>query len=248
MSRVTRRVMLDAVAKLDAMKRASYGDPEIKPVSGSGEGGDGDDVRAGADRARRSPTGLRSRPSATAGQLRGQLPAPRAGGEGVSPCAARAGSPPSGRPRADRGDAAKGVVGRKRVALVDAEGTWLAVAVVPAPVRTGTRWRRWTRGSSAGPPCAKASTTARPRPSAAASGRTCTACRPRGDPHPAAGASSCSPGAGWWSGAPAAGALGRPRPRPRRPARRLGPRLACVGILSRFEALLDPMPLRAPAQ
>ena len=28
-SKVTRRVMLDAVAKLDAMKRASYGDPEI---------------------------------------------------------------------------------------------------------------------------------------------------------------------------------------------------------------------------
>src|SRR5215213_9483969 len=38
--------------------------------------------------------------------------------------------------RGPRGyDAAKGVVGRKRVALVDAEGHWLAVAVVPASVQ-----------------------------------------------------------------------------------------------------------------
>ena len=38
--------------------------------------------------------------------------------------------------RGPRGyDAAKGVVGRKRVALVDAEGYWLAVAVVPASVQ-----------------------------------------------------------------------------------------------------------------
>src|SRR4051794_823336 len=34
--------------------------------------------------------------------------------------------PPASR-RLDRGDAAKGLVGRKRVALVDAEGHWLAV-------------------------------------------------------------------------------------------------------------------------
>jgi putative transposase len=32
-------------------------------------------------------------------------------------------------------DAAKKVLGRKRVALVDADGTWLAVAVVPASVQ-----------------------------------------------------------------------------------------------------------------
>ena len=38
--------------------------------------------------------------------------------------------------RGPRGyDAAKKVLGRKRVALVDAEGTWLAVAVVPASVQ-----------------------------------------------------------------------------------------------------------------
>ena len=39
--------------------------------------------------------------------------------------------------------AAKKVLGRKRVALVDADGTWLAVAVVPANTcRTGTAWTR----------------------------------------------------------------------------------------------------------
>src|SRR3954470_15859431 len=38
--------------------------------------------------------------------------------------------------RGPRGyDAAKGVVGRKRVALVDADGHWLAIAVVPASVQ-----------------------------------------------------------------------------------------------------------------
>jgi putative transposase len=38
--------------------------------------------------------------------------------------------------RGPRGyDAAKGVVGRKRVALVGAEGHWLAIAVVPASVQ-----------------------------------------------------------------------------------------------------------------
>lgn len=38
--------------------------------------------------------------------------------------------------RGPRGyDAAKGAVGRKRVALVDAEGHWLAVAVVPGSVQ-----------------------------------------------------------------------------------------------------------------
>src|SRR3954449_3711095 len=131
--------------------------------------------------------------------------------------------PPASR-RLDRGDAGKKVLGRKRVALVDAEGHWLAGALVPAPVpdrgppggpgarspscrprcRTGTRWRRWTPARRAGPPCGRASTTPRSRPSAAANGRTSTGCatasypatrRPR--------ASSCSPAAGWWSGASA---------------------------------------------
>src|SRR4051794_33798722 len=47
----------------------------------------------------------------------------------------RGGARPPASRRLDRGDAAKGVVGRKRVALVDAEGHWLAVAVVPASVQ-----------------------------------------------------------------------------------------------------------------
>src|SRR3954447_6636001 len=118
--------------------------------------------------------------------------------------------------RGPRGyDAAKGVVGRKRVALVDAEGNWLAVAVVPASVQDrdtpealgagkGARPGRWGRAGRAGRACGRASTTARSRPSAAASGRTAAACatawspatrRPR--------ASSCSPAAGWWRGASA---------------------------------------------
>src|SRR3954465_6300313 len=42
--------------------------------------------------------------------------------------------PPASR-RLDRGDAGKKVLGRERVALVDAEGHWLAVAVVPASVQ-----------------------------------------------------------------------------------------------------------------
>src|SRR3954468_23706121 len=42
--------------------------------------------------------------------------------------------PPASR-RLDRGDAAKGVVGRKRVALVDAEGHWLPGARVPGPAQ-----------------------------------------------------------------------------------------------------------------
>src|SRR3954451_21835444 len=49
--------------------------------------------------------------------------------------------------RGPRGyDAAKGVVGRERVALVDAGGNWLTVAVVPAfgagPGRAGSAGRR----------------------------------------------------------------------------------------------------------
>jgi len=47
----------------------------------------------------------------------------------------RGGARPPASRRLDRGDAAKGTVGRKRAALVDAEGHWLAVAVVPASVQ-----------------------------------------------------------------------------------------------------------------
>ena len=79
--------------------------------------------------------------------------------------------------RGPRGyDAGKKVLGRERVALVDAEGHWLAVAVVPASVQDRTRRRRWTPARPAGRACGRRSTTARSRPSAAAGGRTSTAC------------------------------------------------------------------------
>ena len=65
-------------------------------------------------------------------------PAPSVGGpaRGAAPVHHRyAGGQVHQRARAARYDAGKGVWGRKRVALVDAAGHWLAVAVVPASVQ-----------------------------------------------------------------------------------------------------------------
>src|ERR671932_1873851 len=54
--------------------------------------------------------------------------------------------------RGPRGyDAGKKVLGRKRVALVDAEGHWLAVAVVPAPVQDRDTPAALEAGKGAGP-------------------------------------------------------------------------------------------------
>jgi putative transposase len=54
--------------------------------------------------------------------------------------------------RGPRGyDAAKKVLGRKRVALVDADGTWLAVAVVPAGVQDRDCLDALTSGKQAWP-------------------------------------------------------------------------------------------------
>jgi putative transposase len=109
--------------------------------------------------------------------------------------------------RGPRGyDAAKGVVGRKRVALVDAEGHWLAVAVVPASVQdrdtlealdTGkVRWPSLREGVYDGAFAAERC--------AAASGRTSTACATASSPATRPrGASSCSRGGGWSSAASA---------------------------------------------
>jgi transposase len=153
--------------------------------------------------------------------------------------------------RGPRGyDAAKGVVGRKRVALVDAEGHWLAVAVVPASVQDRdtlealgagkVRWPSLREGVYDG---------------AFAAGR----CREWSNGHgmrrrvvardPVARGFVVlarrwvvERSFGWlshWGG------LARDR------AGRLdvsAARLAVVGILSGFEALLDPMPVRAPAR
>src|SRR3954447_4161473 len=79
--------------------------------------------------------------------------------------------------RGPRGyDAAKGVMGRKRVALVDAEGHWLAGAGVPAPVQARDAPEALDAGKARWPSLRGRSTTARSPLSAAASGRTCTAC------------------------------------------------------------------------
>ncbi len=54
--------------------------------------------------------------------------------------------------RGPRGyDAAKKVLGRKRVALVDADGTWLAVAIVPANVQDRDCLDALTPGKQAWP-------------------------------------------------------------------------------------------------
>jgi putative transposase len=105
--------------------------------------------------------------------------------------------------RGPRGyDAAKGVVGRKRVALVDAEGHWLAVAVVPASVQDRdtpealdegkARWPTLREGVYDGAFAAE-----RCRDWSNRHGmRHCVVARgPR--------ASSCSPAAGWSRGASA---------------------------------------------
>jgi transposase len=153
--------------------------------------------------------------------------------------------------RGPRGyDAAKGAVGRKRVALVDAEGHWLAVAVVPASVQdrdalealdTGkARWPTLREGVYDG---------------AFAAERCCAWSNLHGMRHRVVARDPAARGFvalarrwvversfGWlshWGG------LARDR------AGRLdvsAARLACACVLSGFEALLNPMPLRAHLQ
>ena len=153
--------------------------------------------------------------------------------------------------RGPRGyDAAKGVVGRKRVALVDAEGHWLAVAVVPASVQdrdtlealdTGkARWPTLREGVYDGGFAAE---------------RCCAWSNLHGMRHRVVARDPAARGFvalarrwvversfGWlshWGG------LARDR------AGRLdvsAARLAYACILSSFEALLNPMPLRAHVQ
>jgi len=150
--------------------------------------------------------------------------------------------------RGPRGyDAAKGAVGRKRVALVDAEGHWLAVAVVPASVQDRdalealdagkVRWPTLREGVYDG---------------AFAAERCRTWSNLHGMRHRVVTRDPAARGFvvlarrwvversfGWlshWGG------LARDR------AGRLdvaAARLACACILSGFEALLNPMPVRA---
>src|SRR3954469_21396785 len=157
--------------------------------------------------------------------------------------------PPASR-RLDRGDAAVGVVGRERVALVDAEGHWLAVAVVPASVQdrdapealdTGkVRWPSLREGVYDG---AFAAERCREGWKVHGMRRRAATRDPRaGGFVVLARRWVVERSFGWlshWGG------LARDR------AGRLdvsAARLALVGVLSGFEALLNPMPVRAPAQ
>ena len=153
--------------------------------------------------------------------------------------------------RGPRGyDAAKGVVGRKRVALVDAEGRWLAAAVIPASVQDRDAPEALDAGRARRPSLREAVydgafAAERCRARSNVRGR-----RPR--------VVSRDPSArgfvvlarrwvversfGWLSHR---GGLAKDR------GGRLdvsAARLALAGIISGVEALLDPMPVRAPAQ
>src|SRR3954464_3144851 len=153
--------------------------------------------------------------------------------------------------RGPRGyDAAKGVVGRKRVALVDAEGHWLAVAVVPASVQDRDTPEALDAGKARWPTLREGV-----YDGAFAAERCREWSNVHGMRHRVVSRDPQAEGFvvlarrwvversfGWlshWGGlAPA-------------PARRLdvsAARLALVGVLSGFEALLNPMPIRAPAQ
>jgi transposase len=153
--------------------------------------------------------------------------------------------------RGPRGyDAAKGVVGRKRVALVDAEGHWLAVAVVPASVQDrdtlealGAGKARWPSlregvydGAFAAERCREWSNLHGMR-------HRVVARDPRAEGFVVlARRWVVERSFGWlshWGG------LARDR------GGRLdvsAARIVLVGILSGMEALLNPMPVRAPAQ
>jgi transposase len=153
--------------------------------------------------------------------------------------------------RGPRGyDAAKGVVGRKRVALVDAEGHWLAVAVVPASVQDRDALEVLDTGKACWPTL---------REGVYDGAFAAERCRAWSNLHgmrhrvvardPAAKgfvALACrwvvERSFGWlshWGG------LAKDR------AGRLdvsAARLACACVLSGFEALLNPMPIRAHAK
>jgi putative transposase len=157
--------------------------------------------------------------------------------------------PPASR-RLDRGDAAKGVVGRKRVALVDAEGHRLAVAVVPASVQDRDTLEALDAGKARWPSLREGV-----YDGAFAAERCREWSNVHGMRHRVVARDPVARGFvvlarrwvversfGWlshWGG------LARDR------AGRLdvsAARLAVVGILSGFEALLNPMPVRAPAR
>src|SRR3954447_4666659 len=153
--------------------------------------------------------------------------------------------------RGPRGhDAAEGVVGRERAALVDAEGRRLAVAVVPASVQDRDAPEAPDAGEARWPGLREAV-----HDGAFAAGRCREWSNRHGMRHRVVARDPAASGFvvlarrrvversfGWlshWGG--------RARDRGGRPDVSAA-RLALVGVLSGFEALLDPMPVRAPAR
>ncbi|WP_167367726.1 transposase [Methylobacterium pseudosasicola] len=108
--------------------------------------------------------------------------------------------------RGPRGyDGAKRLVGRKRMALVDAEGHILAMAVVPANVQDRDTLSALDDGKEQWPSLSLAILDGAFRPSAAGSGAISPACATASSRrNPIRRASSCWSGAGW-SSAPLAG-------------------------------------------
>jgi transposase len=156
--------------------------------------------------------------------------------------------PPASR-RPDRGDAGKRVLGRKRVALVDAEGHWLAVAVVPASTQDRDALEALDAGKARWPTLREGVDDG-----AFAADRCRAWSNLHGMRHRVVARDPAARGFvalarrwvversfGWlshWGG------LTRDR------AGRLdvsAARLAVAGVFSGFEALLNPMPIRAPA-
>src|SRR3954468_12698552 len=153
--------------------------------------------------------------------------------------------------RGPRGyDAAKGVVGRKRVALVDAEGHWLAVAVIPASVQDRDALEALDEGKARWPSLREGV-----YDGAFAAERCRAWSNVHGMRHRVVSRDPSARGFvvlarrwvversfGWLSDW---GGLAKDR------GGRLdvsAARLAFVGIISGFEALLNPTPIRAPAR
>src|SRR3954462_11981397 len=201
---------------------------------------------AGAGPVRRPAAGRGGPP---AGRGRGGGEGGRRPGPTLAIVDAQAGKGVAG--RGPRGyDAAEGVVGRKRVALVDAEGHWLAVAVVPASVQDRDTPEALDAGKARWPTLREGI-----YDGAFAAERCREWSNVHGRRHRVVSRDPQAEGFvvlarrwgversfGWlshWGG------LARDR------AGRLdvsAARLALVGVLSGFEALLNPRPVRAPAQ
>src|SRR4051794_30697089 len=201
----------------------------------------------GHRRPRPARGGLPSRqpPAGPGGGGRGRGP-----GRGGGPGGPRGGACPPASRRLDRGDAAEGVLGRERVALVDAEGHWRAVAVVPASVQDRDAPEALDAGKARWPSLREGV-----YDGAFAAERCGEWSNVHGMRHRVVARDPAARGfvvlARRWVGERSFGWLSRGGGLARDRGGRLdvsAARLALVGVLSGFEALLNPMPARAPAR